>query len=194
MKLSKTTRIFLAIGIFVILVASLSMAYSQQSQEQSRLNQELSLAQLRLDKYSPDKLPSQQRELESQLAQAEAQLKNAKASLSQSIESIEVTNTLFAVAEACDVEIIEINSPGPTSKELEGVTCSVLSLTVKVEGDVPKLINFIHKLSWKFPTDVVESVEINVPEVTEEEGETGEEELEKPSANLKLCIHTYEGD
>ncbi len=71
---------------------------------------------------------------------------------------------------------------------------------------MPNLINFIFALRSNFPTGVVDSVEISVPEVTEEEGEmveeeeaeTGEEEveeeLEKPSATLKLSIYTYEGD
>jgi len=198
MKLSKTAWIVLTVSIFAIAFASLNTAYSRQGQEQSRLNEELSLVQLRLTKYSPEELSSQQRELESQLARAESQLEATKASLSQSIQSIEATDTLFEVAEAYGVEIIEISSLGLTSKTLEGITCSVLTLTAKAEGDVPNLINFTLELSKNFPTGVVESVEISVPEATEEEGETGEEETEeelgKPSANLRLCIYTYEGD
>lgn len=197
MKLGKTVLIFLASGIFVVLVAGLFMAYSQQSQEQSQLHQELYLARLTIAKYSPGKLSLQQRELESQLTHTESQLRAVKANLRQSIESIEVTDTLFEVAETSEVEIIEIGSPGLTSKELEGITHSVLSLRAKVEGDVPNLIDFILELSRKFPSSMVESVEIDVPEVTEEEAETGGEEIEepaKPSAVLKLSIYTYEGD
>jgi len=189
MKLSKRVWIFLAVGIFVIAFAGLNMAYSKQDEEQSRLNEELSLAQLRLEKQPAPQLSSRQAELESRLAQLETQLKNAKGSLSQSIQSIEATHTLFDVAETCGVEIIEIRSLGLTSKKLEGLPCSVLTLTAKAEGDVSKLISFILELSENFPTGAVETVEIDVPEVTEGEGET-----EKPSANFKLCIHTYEGD
>ena len=189
MKLSKRVWIILAIGIFVIAFAGINMAYSKQDEEQSRLNEELSLAQLRLTKQPSPQLSSRQTELESQLAQLETQLKNVKGGLFQSIESIEATHTLFNAAETCGVEIIEISSLGLTSKELEGLPCSVLTLTAKAEGEVSKLISFILKLSEEFPTGVVETVEIDVPEVTEEE-----EETEKPSANFKLCIHTYEGD
>ena len=196
MKLGKTAWIFLASGIFVVLFTSLIVAYSQQVQEQNRLYQELSSVRLTLDKYSakfsPERFSSQQRELESRLAQAQSGLEDVKARLRQSIESIEVTDTLFEVARTCDVKIIEIRSSRLTSGELEGVTFSDLPLRATVEGDVPNLIKFILELSGKFPTSMAESVEINVPELTEG-GETGEE-LEKPSANLKLHIYTYEGD
>lgn len=192
MKLSKKAWIFLAVGIFVIAVASLNMAATQQGQEQSRLDEELSLAQQRLKKLASQQPSIQPEELESQLAQVEAQLKTAKASLAQSIQSIEVTDTLFEVAETYGVEIIDIESPGVTSLTLEGLTCSALTLIVTAEGDVDNLINFVLELSEEFPTGVVESVEINVPEVSEETEE--EVETVKPSANLKLCIYTYEGD
>ncbi len=206
MKLSKTSWSLLTIGIFMILFTSLGVAYAQQGQEQSRLNPELSLAQLlltkQLAKFPPEKFSSQQRELESRLAKAESQLETAKTTLSQLIESIEVTDTLFEAGDTCRVEIIEISSAGLTNKELGDITCSVLSLVVKVEGDVPNLTNFVVELSRRFPTGVAQSVQINVPEVIEEEEETGgeletesgEEELEKPSANIQLVIYFYQGD
>jgi len=196
MKLSKTAWIFLASGIFIFLLAGLIVVNSNQGQEQSQLYQELSSAQLTLAKYTakfpPERFSSQQRELESQLARAQSELEDVKARLRQPIESIEVTDTLFEVAKTCDVKIIEIRSSRLTSRELEGVTFSALPLMADVEGDVPNLIKFILEVSGKFPTSMVELVGINVPELTEG-GETGEE-LEKPSANLKLDIYTYEGD
>jgi len=201
LKLGKTSLLVLSIGIFIVLCASLGMAYSRQSQEQSQLDQELSLAQQRLKQFSPEKFSTQQEELESRLAQTGSQIKAAKDNLRQSLESIEVTDALFTAAETYQVEIIEISSSALTEKGLEGVTCSVLSLTATVEGEVSNLIGFVSNLSWQFPTGVVQSVKINVPEVTEEEGEEEgegeegeEEELEKPSANIVLSIHTYEGD
>ena len=195
MKISKTALIFLGVGIFVILVGILGMTYSQQSQEQSRLNQELALAQMRFKAYASEQLSSQQEELESRLTRLESRLKNAKSSLYQSIQSIEITDTLYEVAEACGVEIVEVSSPGLADKELEGITYSFLTLAVKVEGEVFNLIDFIDAWTKEYPTGVVESAEINVPQLTEEEEEEEtEEELEKPSADLKLLIYTYEGD
>jgi len=191
MKISKTALIFLGVGIFVVLVAILGMTYSQQGQEQSRLNQELTLAQMRFKAYASEQLSSQQEELESRLARLESRLKNTKSSLYQSIQSIEITETLYEVAEACGVEIVEVSSPGLADKELEGITYSFLTLAVKVEGEVFNLIDFIDTWTKEYPTGVVESAEINVPQLTEEEEEEEtEEELEKPSVDLKLLIYT----
>jgi len=192
MKLGKTAWIFLAAGIFVILSASLGMAYSKQTEERSRLYPELASVQLllakQLAKYSPEEFSYQQTELESQLARTESQLEDIKARLHHPIESIEVTETLFEVAETYEVEIINVSAENVTSRELDVVTFSVLSLTVKIEGDVPNLIDFVLEMSRKFHTGEVKSVAIVVPEVT------GGEEEEKPSANIVLSIHTYEGD
>ena len=201
MKLSKTSRLLIAIGIFVILLGGLGMAYGQQNVEKRQLERELSFAQLLLTRQSTrlssDTLSSQQRELEGRLVETESQIGAAIANLRQSIESIEVTDTLFETAQTCDVEITEINSPGVTSDRLGGLICSVISLELDVRGDVSNLINFVFELSKEFPTGVVEWVEIDIPVVTEVEGEAAEgeeEEVREPSANLQLRIHTYEGD
>lgn len=186
-KLSKVTWIFLTIGIFGILAFSLNMAYSQQSQERSRLNEELSSAQLRLKQYPTHQLSSQQKELESRLAKAESQLIATKASLFQSIESIQASDTIFDIAEICNnVEVTEISSSSVTTETLEGVVLSVLPLTVTIEGDVLDLIDFISKWTKEYPTGVVKTVEIGIPELIEEEEEAG-----KPSAIINLLIYTY---
>lgn len=188
MKLSKKAQIALGVGIFVVLAGSLLMLYLQQGQEQSRLNQELDVAQLRLDKHPLDEFSFQIRELGWRLVQAESRISATKDSLRQSVDSIEATETLLQVIEAQGVGIIEISSPGLSSEDLEGSVYSVLVLTVVVEGDVPELVHFIAELSSKFPTGVLESVEITDPAVTE--GEAGSTE---PSASLSLRIYSYEG-
>ena len=189
MKISTTALIFLALGISVIAVFSLNMAYSQQSQEQSRLNAELAMAQLRLEKYPAQDISSQKEELESRLARAKSQLKDAKDSLYWSTQSIEASDALLALAEASNVEVTEISSAGMTTEVLEEITFSALTLTVTVEGEVLDLINFVHNWTKEYPTGMVQSVEITVPEPPEEE-----EEEEMPSATIDLRIYTYEGD
>jgi hypothetical protein len=106
----------------------------------------------------------------------------------ESVDSIEATETLLQVVEAQGLEIIEISSPGLSSEDLEGSAYSVLVLTVVVEGDVPELVHFISVLSSKFPTGVLESIDIIDPAVAE--GEAGSTE---PSASLSLRIYSYEG-
>lgn len=207
LKLSKKAWLLLAGGIFIILAAGLGMVYSQQGDERGQLNEELALARLRLENYPAQQLEltSQQKKLESRLAMAKSQLKNAKTSLSRSTESIEASGGLFEIAGDCHVEVTEISSPGPTTRELEGVTLAVLPLTVTVEGEVLDLIDFVSRWTGDYATGVVESVEISVPlppgeeeegevEETEEEEEEEEEEQKQPSAVINLLIYSYEGD
>jgi hypothetical protein len=197
MKLSKTGWLFLAIGISIIAFASLSMAYSQQGQAKSQLDQELALARLRLDRYSLEEFSSQKQELESQLAGIEAKLKTVKAKLNRSIESIRVTDTLFKTAKAYHVEIIEVSSSSQTKDQLEAIPCSALSFMVKVEGNTADIINYTIELSREFPTSMAQSVQVKIPEVIEAEEETEEaeeEETEKSSAAIYVIIYSYQGD
>ena len=69
--------------------------------------------------------------------------------------------------------------------DLEGVTASELPLTMRAEGDVANLIDFVTRLNGDLTTGVVKSAEISIPE-TADEG--------KPSANIRLVVYSYQGD
>lgn len=194
MKLSKTFWIFLVIGIFVISAAGLGMAYLRQTAQQSRLEEELASAQLRLEELPDEQFASQQKGLESRLARAELQLITTKANLYQSTESIEASDALVELAKGFYVEITEISSPGIMTEQIGEVTLSALQITVTVEGNVFDLIAYISEWTEEYPTGIVEPVEISVPEPTDEEVEEEETEEENPSAIINLHIYTYEGD
>ena len=184
MKLSKTSWLMLTIGIFIIAFASLGIARFQQVQEQNQLEAELSVAERRLDNFQLEQFYSQKNELEEQLDRAISQLKAAKDNLGQSIESIEVTDSLFEIVKACGVEVTEISSSGIASDKLEGITCSILRLAIRVEGDVPNLISFITKLNDDFTSGVVKSAEITIPETAG---------ADKSLADIQLVVYTYRG-
>ena len=186
-KLSRKALILLGVGIIIIFGASLGMLHSQETEGQSRLSQELDVIELRLKKYSPDEFSFQIREFEWRLAQAEVQVDSAKDRLRQSVDSIEVTETLFEVAADNGVEVVEISSPGLSSQELEDSVYSALSLAAMVEGNVSNLVDFVLAVGRKFPTGVIESVEINVPAVIGGEST-------QPSATLSMRIYSYQGD
>jgi len=170
--LSKRALMFLSIGIFFVLAGSLGVAYSQANSNRSRVEQELSLAQLRLaNSPSPQELSLQLEDLENKLTEVEIQLSDTKSHLDQSIESIEPVDTLYKVAEPYHVEITEISSPPLSIRTPEGVVCSVLLLAVSIEGEISDIIGYVRKLSIEFPTGVVESVAINVPEMLEPIGD-----------------------
>ncbi len=206
MKLSKTSWLILTAGIFIVTFASVGAARSQKIDEQNRLQEELAVAELRLSKLQFEELSSQQEELEKQLSQIISRSEAIQGMLSPPTASIATSDTLFDIAETSGVEITEIASSEPVSDDLEGITYSALPFTVRVEGDTHRLIDFIINLNDNFKTGVVKSVEINIPEATENGGETGEEpaegqsgegeteELERPSASIRLVIYTYQGD
>ena len=185
MTLSKTSWIILTVGISIIAFASLGFARAQQLHERNQLNEELSTAELRLNRLQLSQLSSQREELEKQLTESIAQLETTKTILSQPAESIAASSTLFNIAETCDVEITEISSSGLASGDLEGITCSVLPFTVRAEGVISSLMSFIFTLNDDFITGAVESVDISVSENTTEE---------RSSANIRLLIYTYKGD
>ncbi len=185
-KISRTSWILLAVGIFVILMSGLGAAYGTQQSEYNQLSEELFLTRSRLVKYSPDELSAQQEELEDQVAQIESEVTVNKDYISPSIENIEVIEALFAaLAGTTNVEVVEISSPGLTNTEMEEITFSTLPFTVRIEGAVPNLLRFVNELSHEFPTHVVELIKMNIPEVAG---------VEEPAATIQLLIYTYQGD
>ncbi len=188
LSLSKTSWILLTIGVFVVLFASLGMTYSEQSEQQSQLDQQLEVAQQVLDKYSSEQFSLQLEDLENRLTETESQLAVAKDALSPSIETIEISDVLFEIAQTCNVEIVEITSQLPSTEELNGTIYYALPIMVKIKGDLPDLLSFISKWTDKYNTGLIELVKINVPQ----EQELGE--LEEPSAEIKLVIYKYQGE
>ena len=200
MKLSKTSWLILTSSILIVAFVSVGAARSQKIDEQNRIQEELTVAELRLSKLQLDEFSAQLEELEEQLSQIISQSKAIEDALSLPTENIAASGTLFDIAETSGVEITEIGSSEPVRDDLEGITYSALPFTVRVEGDTSSLNDFTIALNDNFKTGAVKSVEINIPEAIEDGGETGEEpaegeteELERPSASIRLVIYTYQG-
>ena len=205
MKLGKTSWLIIVLGFFIIAFGSLGLARSQQVEEKSQLVDEITVAEKRLSNLQLKELYSQKEELEEQLNDTLSHLEVAKDALRQTIESADVTDSLFQIATASGVEITDISSLGIGEGELEDIACSVIKLTIMVTGDVPNLISYVTKLNTDFTTGLVTSAEISVlgeaqeemegEAEEEEEGEEEEsEEADKPTANIQLIIYSYEGN
>ena len=184
MKLSKTSWLIIIIGFFVIILVGLGVVRSQQVHQQNELNEQLALAQSKIQVIQLEQLSHRQGELERHLSETDSQSESAKKILSQPIRSITISDLLFNVAEANSVNVTEITSSGLASEELAGVTCSVLPFTARVEGELTNLVSYITMLNSDLTTGFVKSVEINVPETSS---------TKKPSANIQLVIYTYQG-
>jgi len=223
MKLGRTARFILGIGIFVIAFGSLCLVYFRQVSEQKQLNDSLVVAQDTLPKVVSEKedwekqlaqWKSQLAQVESELAQAKSLLAESKASFPKAVESIEYDEEIFTIAGNCDLDIIKLTSseprneevedstlPKPRDKEAEVITFSVTSFVVDVKGEVANILDFINSIVTGdyFTAATVELVDIKVPKplsAKEKAGLTKEEieEREKPSATVKLAIYAYEGE
>jgi hypothetical protein len=185
LKLSKTSWLILSVGIFIVILVALGLTRSQQLREQSRLNEELNIAEMRLNNLQVKYLSEQQDELQKKLDESTVKLASAKDKLRQTIESIDVTDKFFAIAKSCSANVTSISSSGIKGEKLGGISCSEISVNAVVTGEVSNLINFIIKLNTDFASGVVKSAQLSIPKAADED---------KPTANIMMVVYTYEGD
>jgi len=187
LKLSKTTRWVLTIGILAILLITAGVSYSRQKAEQSELSTSIAQAQQELIKYQMPPA-GQKEELEARLAEADSSVTSLQNEFRQYTESIEINEALFEAAESSNVTITNLSCSPPVDEEIRGITYRVFTLMITAEGEVPPaLINFSMKISDIFTAADVESVTLDVPKV-EEEGESEE----KSRIDLRVKIYVYE--
>jgi len=187
MKISKATRWILTIGILVILLVGLGVNYARQKSEQSQLNANIAQAQQDFIKYtrehSAQEYTAQKEDLEARINQANSRIAGAQSELRQYTESIEINKTLFEAADEANVTIITLTSSPPEENELNGITYQTFTLSINAEGEVVALLNFLDKVSQRFYSSQINSVEIDVAEV---QGES--------TIVLELKVYAYESD
>ena len=162
MKLGKTSLIFLAAGIFVIIGISLIMTRSQQTDRQNRLQDDLTQARVKLAQIKLDPLVEQKDTLIRQISTYESQTAESKALLTYSGDSIDTTNTILAEAQKQAVDIVDLTSPGVATEELDGNKCETLSFNLRVKGNIHNIADFTCGLSNTFPTSIIKSVQIEI--------------------------------
>ncbi len=185
MKLSKTSWLILLAGIFVVLVAGLVLTRSKQLQEQSQLREELRIAEMRLSRLQDEQLQQQGEELQVRLDESVAQLMVAKDNLRPTVESIDVIEKFYAIAQSCGVEVTSISSSGIKDEKLADIDCSMITLSAVGVGEVPNLISFVIKLNNDFTSGIVNSAGITIP--------PGCSDAE-PSVGIAMAVYAYEGD
>jgi hypothetical protein len=212
MKFSKTAVLILIVGIILIACGSLYWLYLQEQGKQQELNEVLSKTQSVVPGLASErtKLEGTLTELEDKLAQAQSELKTAETIFPNDVESIEVDELLFKLANDWDLEIANLIATEPADNEVrpetedtkvEGVTYMVTNFTVEVKGDVGDILDYINTIvnNKDFHTATVEFVDILIPEPLTEKDKEGltDEEIAKeemPSATINLIIYTYEGE
>ena len=184
-KFSKTSWMFLSIGIFVVITGSLGLTYSQQLQEQEKLGGELGIAEKRISKLQVQGLPQKQVELQKRLDESLLQLAAAKDSLRQPVASINVTDEFYVIAYTCNVTVDSISSSNLRNSDMESISCTTITLNADVNGRLSDIIDFVTSLNNDFTTGIVGSTQLSITE-SSSNGET--------SANVRLTVYSYEGD
>ncbi|MBN2186879.1 MAG: hypothetical protein JW732_05445 [Dehalococcoidia bacterium] len=196
MKISRTSRWILTIGILAIILITLGVMYSRHKATQDELTANIAQAQQSFLKYSQEaaEYTTQKNELEASLSEANSRIASAKDKFRQRTrtQSIEISEILFQAADSAAVTITELGCSPPQEEEINGITYHVflIDITAKASArEIVSLLNFSNKISDGFSTAATESVEITVPpEAEEEEGQ------EMPSMELRLKIYFYEGE
>ena len=130
MKLSKTAWLILVIGIFVIASGSLYWLYLQEGPKQEELSEQLSAVQAKIPKLAAERadLESTLTELEDKLTRVTSQLTTAKVVFPAAVESIEVDELLFGIANNWDLEIITLTASEPSDLEVEVEMINIIYL------------------------------------------------------------------
>lgn len=184
LKLSKTGWLILSAGIFVVVLAGLGVTRSSQLKEQNQLEEELNLSTMRLDQIQTAELRPQLEELQQRVEEGEAQLNDAKDRMRQTVESSDVTEKFFVIAEYCGVKIMTLSTTPISQHAVKDIDCNTISINTLVEGEVPNIIDFIISLNDGFTTGNVKTTQIIIPEQTSDE---------TPSANIQMTIYAYKG-
>lgn len=183
-KLSKTSLLLLSGGIIVVAIFSLFVIHKQQIVQQQTLNRELSAANKRLVTLQLGQLSAQQSQLGQQNDQAVAELALIKQQVAVNIDSIAGSESLYAIAKESGVKITGLGALASSKDKLGGVAATVLPMTVTINGDWLKLVDFITRLKTEFPTCLLQNANIVIPA----------DPTQTPSADLEISIYTYKGN
>jgi predicted PurR-regulated permease PerM len=185
LKLSKTSWLILAVGLFVVVMAALGITRSQQAQEQGRLTDELEASQMSLAGLKIADLQTQLEQLQQQVDKAQLQFDEAQKQLDQTVVSVDVTDKFFSIASNCGVKVINLGTSPIVPSIYEGIGLSITSINAVVEGELAALIDFVESLNRDFTTGLIKSALIDIPPSSSDE---------TPSANIQIIIYSYEGN
>jgi hypothetical protein len=183
-KLSKTSWLILAAGVFIVILAGLGLSRSQQLSEQTQLDEALATTTSRLDMLDVTQLELEDAELKQRLDETMVEFSEVKDRLRQTVVSVDVTDELFRIAEYSNVEIMTMMTSAQSDGKLGSVSCLSTSITANVMGATDDLIDFVINLNSGYTTGIVKTVNISIPEDTQSDNST---------AAISMSIYSYEG-
>lgn len=192
--LSKTAQAILVAFMMVLMMAVLLWTlHSQKMDDQKKISADLSAANRKLVLSQAEQFNQQKVELERRVTQTTARSATEAGRAFSTSRSVAATEVLVSTADELGVEITEFRSAGPASQKLQGVPVKSLPFTIKVEGDVLNLVDFVTALSQVFPAGTVKSVEIGVAASPGLQAGSPESNGGRSSATIQFEVYTYDG-
>ncbi len=160
LKLSKTSWMILAAGVFLVILAGLGLTRSQQVKEQTKVAGDLDLATKRLATIQTGSLGQQLETLKTKVDESQALLDDARAHLHQTVISVDVTDQFFQTAAYCSVNITNLTTTTIAQAKFDNVTFSTISLSAAVQGEKTDIVKFIIALNDGYVTGNVQSAQV----------------------------------
>lgn len=183
MKKNKKLLVYIGIGVYVIAAAASGYILLGKFSEQSKVDEELTLAEADLERTDIDRLSGQIGELEEQLTAIIAQTDTYKTMMSKELFNVRASTIVFDVAGENYVEVIDLNSKSAFPEMLKNIPCDVVPLEAIIEGNVEDIVSFVTQLNTALTTGVIKSVNLTIPESST---------AVKPTAVISLLIYNYQ--
>ncbi len=183
-KMSKTGWLLLAAGVFIVALAVLGVAFSRQNRSQTALNQELDLTQSRYARLDNDELQAEYDALLARLETERERMSDAEAKMHRNIESANITDEFFLIADDCGVRVVGVTTTPFARKTVEDIDGFTITLSGLVTGELDELIDFVISLNEGYPTGYVASARVVLPEPPEDD---------PPTVSVELVLYSYEG-
>ncbi len=170
-------------GVLVTIAAILGTMLSGQMRDRSQIDGELGVAEESLRELEGAEALSQQSDMGQRVSAVLAERDSAKAHLSQPADTILANESLFDLARQAGVTLEGISASAIIEGALGDVECSVLPMTVVVEGTIANILDFLARLNTDLTNGVVRAADVTAPRT---QG--------IPTASVELVIYQYEGE
>lgn len=156
-KTSTLTRVLLIGGALGIVYLAFGMVYLQQQHRQDELRSKIAISQRVVAEE-----PRSHRILEEELEKAVGRLAASWLAFPKKQSSTEVIDAVQKEVQASQVELLSIESGSMEAEKIGEHSYLVLSFTLAVSGELPKLQAFLHQLeAGTIATLVVDSVNLD---------------------------------
>jgi hypothetical protein len=179
LRLNKISQwLLIAIGIAIV---AMGFAYQGQAKEQEEIEKKINAELAQFETISEQPVPDPTVNLQVTLDEAQAELLEANGMFVDISQSVEISDNLYTLAGSCGLSVLEMGMT-MAYKSIDEITYLVLTVTVKLEGKVAKLLAFVDKVGKEWASVEIESLEI---EMADSEGE-------EDTASIDINIYTSE--